>query len=143
MHILADSLHLLAAGAWLGGLVGLLDLIVTSLYRKNASNRQACEAALRFSMMGYIAVAILVASGLINSWFLVGSFTNLVSTTCGRLLLLKLTLFAAMVGFAGVNRFVVVPSLVRSSAIAVNPSLRRLLINVAAEQPWLRDRSVR
>ncbi len=134
IHILSDALHLLGAGAWLGGLVGLLDLIVTSLYRKNASDRQACEAALRFSMMGYIAVAILVASGLINSWFLVGSFTDLVATTYGRLLLLKLALFAAMVGFAGVNRFVVVPLLVRSAAIGAKPSLRGLLINVAAEQ---------
>lgn len=133
-HILSDTLHLLGAGAWLGGLVGLLDLIVASLYGKNATYRQACAAALNFSTMGYIAVAILVVSGLINSWFLVSSPINLVTTTYGRLLLLKLVLFAVMVGFAGLNRFFVVPALVHSVATGAKPGLRRLLINVGAEQ---------
>ncbi|OAF05779.1 hypothetical protein AYJ54_02480 [Bradyrhizobium centrolobii] len=132
VHILSDALHLLGAGAWLGGLVGLLGLIVTSLYGEMATDRRACEAALNFSTMGYIAVATLVASGLINSWFLVSSVTNLITTSYGRLLLLKLVLFAVMVGLAGFNRFFVVPALLHSTA--TGPVLRRLLINVAAEQ---------
>src|SRR5258708_8261088 len=32
---------------------------------------------LRFSSMGYVAVATLIVSGLVNSWFLVGSVSNL------------------------------------------------------------------
>jgi putative copper resistance protein D len=134
VHTLLDALHLLGAGAWLGGLVGLLDLTVTSLCGKNATDRQACKAALRFSKMGYIAVAVLVVSGLINSWFLVGSFTNLVTTTYGQLLLLKLLLFAVMVSFAGLHRFFVVPALLYSAATGAKLGLRRLLINVVAEQ---------
>jgi putative copper resistance protein D len=134
VHVLSDALHLLGAGAWLGGLVGLLDLIVVSLSGKNTKNRQACEAALNFSTMGYVAVAILVVSGLINSWFLVSSPINLVTTTYGRLLLLKLVLFALMVGFAGLNRFFVVPALVHSVATGAKSGLRWLLINLAAEQ---------
>jgi copper resistance protein D len=43
--------------------------------------------------MGYVAVAVLIASGLINSWFLVGSFAALLGTLYGRLLLVKLSLF--------------------------------------------------
>jgi putative copper resistance protein D len=134
VHTLSDSLHLVAAGAWLGGLVGLLDLAVTSFRGKKEAERDACEAALRFSKMGYAAVAILVVSGLINSWFLVGSFTNLVTTTYGRLLLLKLVLFSAMVMFAGFNRFFVVPTLLQSSTADMKHGLRRLLINAVAEQ---------
>jgi putative copper resistance protein D len=134
VHILSDILHLLGAGAWLGGLVGLLDLIVVSLYGKSATHNQACEAAFRFSMMGYIAVAILAASGLLNSWFLVGSLTNLITTQYGQLLLLKLLLFAAMVGFAGLNRFFVVPTLLHPAATGTKRGLRRLLVNLVAEQ---------
>ncbi|MBB4371755.1 putative copper resistance protein D [Bradyrhizobium sp. cir1] len=131
-HSFSDALHLLAAGAWLGGLVGLMRLTFASFYG-NEPIGQACEAAYRFSKMGYMAVAILVASGLFNSWFLVGSLTNLVATAYGRLLLLKLVLFAAMVGFAGLNRFLVVPTLLRSAAGASKHGLRRLLINMVAE----------
>ncbi len=134
VHVLSDALHLLGAGAWLGGLVGLLDLTVTSLYGKNATQDQACEAAFRFSRMGYVAVAVLAGSGLLNSWFLVGSLANLVTTTYGQLLLLKLLLFAAMIVFAGLNRFFIVPSLQRSAAAGTGRGRRRLLVNLVAEQ---------
>lgn len=134
VHTLADSLHLVGAGAWLGGLVGLLDLAVASFRGNQEAKRGACEATLRFSKMGYAAVAILVVSGLINSWFLVGSFTNLIATTYGQLLLLKLVLFSAMVMFAGFNRFFVVPTLLQSSTADMKHGLRRLLINAVAEQ---------
>ena len=134
LHTFSDTLHLLAAGAWLGGLVGLLDLTVDSIRNKNETDSQACEAAFRFSKMGYIAVAILVLSGLANSWILVGFPTNLVTTTYGRLLLLKLVLFAAMLSFAAVNRFFVVPTLQRSVASGTKRALRTLLLTVTAEQ---------
>lgn len=134
VHTLSDSLHLVGAGAWLGGLVGLIDLAVASFRGTKEAERDACEAALRFSKMGYAAVAVLVVSGLINSWFLVGSFTNLVTTTYGQLLLLKLVLFSAMVMFAGFNRFFVVPTLLRSSTADMKHGLRKLLINAVAEQ---------
>lgn len=133
-HTLADSLHLVGAGAWLGGLVGLLDLAVASFRGNKDAERSACEAALCFSKMGYAAVAILVVSGLINSWFLVGSFTNLVTTMYGQLLLLKLVLFSGMVMLAGFNRFFVVPTLVQPGAADMKHGLRRLLINTVAEQ---------
>jgi putative copper resistance protein D len=43
--------------------------------------------------VGYVAVAVLIASGLINGWYLVGSFAALLGTLYGRLLLVKLSLF--------------------------------------------------
>ena len=79
------------------------------------------------------AVATLVGSGLINSWFLVGSPSNLVATAYGQLLLAKLVLFAGMLGLAIVNRFWLVPALTKGATESVI-SAERLRRHVLAEQ---------
>jgi putative copper resistance protein D len=112
IHTIADGLHLLAAGAWLGGLVPLSYVVAKSLRTISAdADAEARRAALRFSGMGYAAVATLIGSGLINSWFLVGTLTNLTSTPYGQVLLVKLVLFGGMLTLAVANRFVIVPNL--------------------------------
>lgn len=56
----ADGLHLLAAGAWLGGLVSLFYLVARAVRAFSPDDdAEACNAAIRFSGMGYIAVATL------------------------------------------------------------------------------------
>ena len=115
IHMSADGLHLLAAGAWLGGLVSLFSLVARAIRTSPSENSaEASNAATRFSGIGYIAVATLIGSGLINSWFLVGSVANL-GTTYGQLLIVKLVLFAGMLGLAGVNRFLIVPRLIKGN----------------------------
>jgi copper resistance protein D len=61
----------------------------------------------RFSGVGTVLVGTLVATGLINSWFLVGpeNVEGLLGTDYGLLLALKLALFAGMLALAGANRF--------------------------------------
>jgi copper resistance protein D len=134
IHLGADVAHLLAAGAWLGGLVGLGYLLATR--RLNATSNQGLEEMLlRFSGMGYVAVGVLVASGLINSWYLVGSINGLFGTQYGQLLFGKLCLFAAMLGLAGANRFWLVPSLrAVSKADKQSVTLTRLRRHVLGEQ---------
>src|ERR1700680_2281826 len=90
---------------------------------------------LRFSSMGYVAVGTLIASGLINSWFLVGSVTSLLTTLYGQLLLAKLGLFGAMLALAAANRFWLVSRMIKtedSGAPAV--WLGRLRYHVLGEQ---------
>jgi putative copper resistance protein D len=113
IHVGADAAHLLAAGAWLGGLLVLLYILLPS--RSLAADQDLKEILHRFSGMGYVAVAGLIASGVINSWFLVGSFAALVETFYGQLLLVKLSLFVAMVFLAAANRFWLVPTLKREN----------------------------
>jgi len=131
IHESADGAHLLAAGAWLGGLLGLSFILIPS--RGDRSPDQGLEdVLLRFSGMGYVAVAVLVASGLTNSWFLVGSVRNLFATYYGQLLLLKLSLFAGMLALAAANRFWLVPRLLlKKGERSVLQQLRR---NVLGEQ---------
>lgn len=124
IHMSADGLHLLAAGAWLGGLVSLFCLVARAGRKFSPDDdAEACNAAMRFSGMGYIAVATLIGSGLINSWFLVGSFGNF-ATPYGQLLVVKMVLFAGMIGLAALNRFFLVPRLIKANEFGEHAAVR-------------------
>jgi copper resistance protein D len=111
-HLVADFFHLIAAGLWLGGLIPLVLLLVyLRRFRDETWISVACDAASRFSNLGIVAVGILLATGTINAVFLIGRVQALAGTDYGRLLLLKITLFAAMVGLAGINRQYLLPRL--------------------------------
>ena len=109
-HLGADILHLLAAGGWLGALIPLIFVLRQA--RRPEWLPIAQQATLRFSTLGMVTVATLIASGLVNSWYLVGNVPALVGTPYGRLLLVKLALFAAMLSLAAVNRFRLTPRLI-------------------------------
>ena len=112
LHLAADFLHLIAAGLWLGGLIPLaLLLAYLHRFREEASVAAAYHAARRFSNLGIVAVGTLLISGTINAWFLIGGMQALIGTSYGRLLILKITLFAAMVCLAGINRQYLLPQL--------------------------------
>jgi putative copper resistance protein D len=135
VHMLADGLHLIAGGAWLGALVAI-GALVRWAARAGVNERLVLAKAIRrFSRIGYGAVAALVGSGLVNAIFLVGSLKGLVGSGYGRLLLVKLGLFAAMLVFAAVNRVWISPALDGPHDIASAPLwLIRLRRNVIAEQ---------
>jgi putative copper resistance protein D len=107
LHVASDLVHLIAAGAWLGGLPAFALLLAAPRQPKGL----AARAAGRFSALGVISVGALVASGLINSWNLLSGPRDLISTAYGQLLLLKIGLFAAMLTIAAVNRFHLTPML--------------------------------
>ena len=102
-HRAADGLHLIAASAWLGGLLPLA-LLLTAARREEISLALAREATLRFSTLGLISVGVLIATGSVNGWILTGSVPALIGTDYGRLLLAKVALFVAMVAIAAINR---------------------------------------
>jgi len=122
LHLAADSLHLIAASAWLGGLACLLHLFGAG--RRHPSigwGSLQLDAVRRFSILGIISVATLIVSGAVNAWILVGSFHALLVTEYGRLLMLKLALFVVMVGFASVNRRWLTPRLAPAGGDKADP----------------------
>jgi copper resistance protein D len=124
----ADALHLLAAGAWLGGLPPLAMLLAAAWRGKEP--RWAAVTAIavqRFSLLGVISVSALLASGIVNSWYEVGTLNNLFTTSYGQLVLIKIALFAAMAALTSVNRFYLTPRLVTAGTI------RRLRHTTVAE----------
>ena len=128
VHTAMDALHLLAAGAWIGGLVALL----VTLREPHADDNS--RILLRFSQMGFLTVAALAATGLVNGWFLVGTVEALLTSHYGHLLIIKLAAFLGMVMFAAANRFWLVPAMENPSPGEGNsPALRQMKRHVSGE----------
>jgi copper resistance protein D len=131
IHPASDVLHLIAAAAWVGALAPLAILLAATGHEADELG-MARTATLRFSLLGMAAVATLLATGLINSWYLVGGVDALVHTYYGKLLLLKLALFLGMVAIAAFNWSRLTPALVQNGSIAAAQTARRRLCRNAA-----------
>jgi putative copper export protein len=119
-----EALHLLAAGAWVGGLLPLF-LLVGSLPPPVAAD--VCES---FTPVGLSAVAAIASTALALAWQWIGNVAGLLGTEYGRLALAKLGLFLLLLILACVNRFALTERL-RDLA---RPLTRRWLsMSVAAE----------
>jgi len=131
VHLTADVLHLVAAAAWFGSLIPLALLLrATRHHPTESAVAVALAAVLRFSPLGVASVGALVATGLVNTWVLVGSVPALVGTDYGRLLIVKVALFLVMLSFGAINRLWLTPRLVHapSSTAALRQIERNSLI---------------
>src|SRR5205807_7357772 len=86
----------------------------------------------RFSAVGMAAVGALLATGVANAWYTLGSVPALFGTGYGRLLLAKLAFFAAMIALAATNRLRWTPRL-RATGESAPLALDRLRRNAIAE----------
>jgi putative copper resistance protein D len=133
IHPAADVLHLIAAAAWVGALVPLIVLFAAA-GADDASLAMARTATTRFSILGIVSVGTLLVTGIVDTFYLAGSVPALLHTDYGRLLLIKIALFLAMVAIAAVNRFQLTPQLLQEASIAASrDALRRLRRNAAIE----------
>lgn len=134
LHLGADVVHAVAAAFWLGALAALG---LTCLRRDSAQDPAVHRAFRAFSGPGTIAVVALTVTGLINAGFLVGPerVGDLMTTGYGRLLVLKIALFAVMLALAASNRWRLTPALGAAQAAGgdAGPAFRRLGTSVAAE----------
>ncbi len=138
LHTAADILHALAAAVWIGALVVFLGLLRSA--RADATADRILHDALHgFSGIGSALVAVLVATGLVNSWFLVGPdhIRDLLNSTYGILLVLKIAAFTVMLALAASNRVRLTPDLRRaldggSTEVAIAALRRSVAIEAAA-----------
>lgn len=134
VQIVADIIHAVAAAVWLGALAALTILLL----RRTGPDDPAIHRALHgFAGLGSFAVALLVVTGLANSWFLVGPdrIGSLGTSLYGQLLIAKLVLFVLMLGLAADNRFRLTPSLGLKLQGAEDPvaALHRLRRSIVTE----------
>jgi copper resistance protein D len=128
LHLAADIVHLAAAGLWLGTLLPLSLFLSLARRRGDAGWIAAARIATRrYSLLAVASVLALLAGGLVNTWFLAGTVPALVGTEYGRLLLLKIALFVAMLLIAAVNLRRLGPRL--AGAAAPGPTLAQLRRN--------------
>jgi putative copper resistance protein D len=105
VHLASDIAHLLATAGWIGALV-VFWIMLARPAPSVAGQKTLCAALDGFSGVGTILVAVIVASGLINSFFLVGwDPAHIIATRYGQVLIVKLLLFAGMLALAAANRF--------------------------------------
>jgi putative copper resistance protein D len=124
LHLGVDVLHLVTGAVWPIGLIPL----ALYLWHQNRSSSQslhggAIETVRRFSRASFRAVLILVVTGTVNGWLMIGSWLALVTTAYGELLLAKVALVGIMIGFGAVNRMKLLPCL--SSEPDSFPALRK------------------
>jgi putative copper resistance protein D len=132
IHGAADALHLIAAAAWLGGLIPLALLLRWALQAERPEPAALTEVLRRFSNLGMLAVATLLASGAVNTIFSVGSLDALIASAYGRVLLLKIALFAAMAALAAINRLRWMPDLAAATSDTARP-IGRIHANALGE----------
>lgn len=130
----ADLIHLLAVGAWVGGLPVLLLLAWESRKARSAAGAAAhlAEAAARFSAVATLAVGLIVVTGVYSAWLQVLELSRLWSTEYGALLLAKLALVAPLLLLGGVNLGWTRPRLAAAGAAATRAA-KALRMLVAAE----------
>jgi putative copper resistance protein D len=137
-QVVADGLHLLASGVWLGGLPYLVVLLSWAIRGSEpGTSALAAEATRRFSALAGVSVGVLLLTGLANAWNLVGSVPALLGTSYGRLLLAKVGLLLPLLACAAASRRRANPH--RPSAVAgqdpalAQERLRRLRRTVLGE----------
>ncbi len=99
------AVHLLAAIAWLGGMIFHIAVLDPVFRRNEVTFQSAYLLALmegRFRKLVGISIALLLASGAAKAYFLLGSFGALRTTSAGRYVLLKIGLTAAMLAIFAV-----------------------------------------
>jgi putative copper export protein/mono/diheme cytochrome c family protein len=105
----SDAIHLLAAGAWLGGLLPLLLVV------RDAPPQAGATAARWFSPLGKSCLYATTATAAFQGWVMIRSIPGLVGTAYGWMALVKLALFGVLFGFAWVNRYRLAPALLRAN----------------------------
>lgn len=109
LMVLASVAHTLAVSIWVGGIASLV--LVLARRTKRHEPLAATELAFRFSVMAGAAAAMAGAAGLVMTWLILDSPSQLWSSSWGLLLLAKLGLVGAVAAIAAHNHFRVLPQL--------------------------------
>ena len=123
--LLTELFHVLAAGAWLGGLLPL------ALFVRIAPPEACAVIARRFSEFATPCVMLLAITAFLQGRVLIGSIAALVGTIYGAFALVKLSLFVALIGFAARHRWRLAPALSRAEPWVAREVLARSIVKEA------------
>jgi putative copper resistance protein D len=135
IHAVVNLFHILAAGVWFGALIGL-GILVIQAHRDAVLIGPTARGLDAFSKIGVGIVAVLVASGIANALFALGlpDVASFPQNEYARTLVIKLMLLTAMLVLAAINRYRLVPLLMRRiGGTQIAPPLRYLRRSVLLE----------
>jgi putative copper resistance protein D len=119
--VAVETLHLLLISVWLG------EVVLSGLYMlRQASgiqvqDRNACRRYIDgLSTTATIALAGIVATGLINTWRGLGSPSHFLDNQWSLILIAKLALVATAAGLGAFNRWIVMPGLLSGLKVGIN-----------------------
>ena len=129
-----DWLHLMAVGAWVGTLPGLL-LIAARANRLQVGGRTLLgEALRRHSRVALAATPLVALTGIANSPLVLGGARGLVASAYGNVLLAKVVLFSVAVAIGSANFFLIRGGALRRTVplIAVELAIGALAVLAAS-----------
>lgn len=106
INLFADWIHLIGVSVWVGGLAYLVVTITALNNLKESKGKLVAQFLRRFSWLAIIAVGVVGLTGIYNLVLEVGSFSALFVTAYGRILLVKLCIFAPMIALGAFNQFI-------------------------------------
>lgn len=118
LAVLADGVHVLAAGGWMGGLLMVLLVAVPTVRGGEAPRALLAPIVHAFSLTALVFAALLVVTGVFASWLHLGEPGALWGSAYGRTLLLKLALLVPLLGTGAWNWLRVRPALARGEPAA-------------------------
>ena len=137
LAVVVDWIHLCLTSVWVGEV--FLSALVTLRGRVPAHAADRAQVARyieNLSSSATFALVGLFATGVFSAWHNLGSVAALTGHSYGSLLLLKLGLVALAVLLGGLNRFIVMPSLLaglRAAHADAAAPLRRFTLNLRIE----------
>ena len=114
----ANLLHVLAAGAWIGGLAVLVVALPAAARRLDGPQRSELLSGVlaRFSTLALTAVGLVLAGGVAQSLLELGAPGDLIGTPFGRAVSVKAALVAGLLACGAVNRRRALPALARAAS---------------------------
>ena len=112
LAVLADGLHVLGAGGWLGSLLFVLAAGIPAAVRLGGDRGVAVAALVNaFSPAALVFAGLVVATGVFASWIHLGSVPALWRTVYGQTLLVKLAVLSGVFATGAYNWLRVRPAL--------------------------------
>ena len=98
-----DYSHNLLSSIWIGGVIFFAFVALPTITKTENSIKEKITLSLipRFSGLFIIAIGILIITGPTLLWFLDDNVASLTDSTYGKLILIKIAIAAAMIGFGG------------------------------------------
>ena len=101
LSITSNTIHLLAAGTWIGGLISVVLAGLPAVRRQDEAAARAGGSSMvrAYHDIAFPSVILVALTGLANTWLRVDEFAALWSSAYGRVLVTKIALFLVLLLF--------------------------------------------